>query len=124
MTRTHDVMIAQIMKRAQDRGILAHYCRNSRSCFGDNGLPDLILAGPYGTAFYEVKTGHDIPSPAQTSWAHMLRAGGQEVHTIRERYLDDGSLELMLDALSTPAEKPDNSQLDGVHGAITGAKVL
>ena len=121
MTFTHDGMVREIIARASRHGVLAHYCRNSRTCDGSAGLPDLILAGPYGTVFIEVKAGYDVPVPARATWHHMLKAGGETVHVVRERYLNDGSLDLILADLSSPVQAPGNVQYpDGMPALWEG----
>lgn len=96
MEIAHDGLVAEIQRRAELRGLLSHHCRISTSCTGSRGLPDLIVAGVYGAVFIEVKTGRADPSPDQTTWLYTLRAGGQDVHVIREADLDDGSLDAIL----------------------------
>lgn len=97
----HSRMVESIIAAATARGILVHYCRNSRSCSGSPGLPDLILCGTYGTCFVEVKAGHDNPTPAQTTWHHTLTAAGQQVYILRESTQEclDTAIEAILDRI-------------------------
>jgi hypothetical protein len=76
---THDErwLRTRVVDMAQVRGILWHYCNDSRHCAG-KGLPDLILAGSY-VVFAELKVDpFSKVSAEQTTWKHaVLAAGGQ-----------------------------------------------
>lgn len=96
MSVAHENLIAEIQRRADQHGLLSHYCQRSTTCKGSRGLPDLIVAGVDGTVFIEAKTGGADPSPDQTTWLYTLRASGQDVHVIREADIDDGSLDEIL----------------------------
>lgn len=89
---THGEVVAEILGRAAQRGVLGHYCPDSRRCEGDRGLPDVLLVGPFGAAWVEVKTGAAQLKPAQTTWKHMLLAAGQRYEVMREEDLTDGGL--------------------------------
>lgn len=80
--------------------LLWHHCGDSRHCQGSPGLPDLIIAGPLGVLFAEVKPGeHSRLSPGQTSWAYMLRANWVR-HTVwTAEALAGGQVRVDLDAL-------------------------
>jgi hypothetical protein len=101
----HAEIVDEVMGRAGALGLLAHYCADGRRCRGRRGLPDLIVCGPYGLAWIEVKAGRDELEPDQTTWMHMLWAGGQVAVVIRERHLGDGTLDEVLDSLSRPARQ-------------------
>lgn len=97
---THDQIVAEIQRRAGARHILTHYCRDSRICDGDRGLPDLVLAGPHGVAWLEVKTHYDRLSTHQTTWKHMLLGTGQFCMTVYEGDLASGVVDGILDRLA------------------------
>lgn len=97
---THDVLVAEIQVRAQARGLLTHYCGRSVTCSGDRGLPDLVVAGPYGVAWLEVKTGQGQLKPGQVKWKHTLTAGGQLHRTVTAEHLDMGLVDRLLDRLA------------------------
>ena len=79
---THDQVVAEIQARAERRGILSHYCGSAERCHADRGAPDLLLAGPFGVAWVEVKTSAcPTLSSGQVAWRYMLRAAGQ-VHEV------------------------------------------
>lgn len=92
----HDDVVAEIIRRANARGCLVHYCGQAARCQGDKGQPDLVVAGPFGTAWIEVKMPGDQLKPAQTTWRHMLTAGGQEYHVVGPADLVDGSVDWIL----------------------------
>lgn len=96
---THDEVVAEIQRRAGERGLLSHYCGDSRHCRGDRGFPDLVVAGLYGTAFLEVKTGFKGFSPAQTTWTYQLLSGGETALMVRNEDLADGTLNAIFDKI-------------------------
>ena len=96
----HDDIVREIQARATKRGMLSHYCGHAIHCKGDRGAPDLFVVGPYGMAWFEVKTGGADLSPGQTSWRHMLTAADQTYLVAVEAHLDDGRIDRMLDGLA------------------------
>ncbi len=80
--------------------LLWHHCRDSRHCAGAPGIPDLIIAGPGGVIWAEVKPGlYSRLNPGQTSWRYMLEAAG-ELHMVwTAEDLADGTIRKMLDQL-------------------------
>ena len=96
---THDEIVAEIQARAERRGVLTHYCGSAERCHGDRGAPDLVLAGPHGVAWIEVKTGGDTMRPDQTTWKYQLLASGQEHYVIRVDVLDS-VVDKLLDRLA------------------------
>jgi hypothetical protein len=96
----HDEIVAEVQRRAKARGVLSHYCGRSTHCRGDRGLPDLLLAGPYESAWIEVKSPGDELAPGQTTWKHMLRAAGQRHYVIGPAELDDGRVDEILAIVS------------------------
>ena len=97
---THDEIVAEIQRRARKRGLLSHYCRDSRRCTGHPGFPDLVIAGRHGTVFLEVKTGDGKRTPAQTTWKYMLLSDGLVVLLVYERHLGNGVIDSTLDGIS------------------------
>ena len=75
MSLSHAGLIAQFEQLAWDRGLYVHCCGDGRRCEGP-GLPDLIIAGPRGVIFREVKS---AAAPAlrddQKAWLRMLGLG-------------------------------------------------
>lgn len=97
---THDELIAEICKRADDRRLLWHYCSDSRRCRGFAGFPDLVVSGLYGTVFLEVKTKGDGRSSQQTTWTYTLLAGGSLCSIIYEDDIASGFLMQLFDQLA------------------------
>lgn len=95
----HDEIVAEIQTRARDRGLLSHYCPDSRHCKGDPGFPDVLVAGLYGTVFLEVKTGRQGQTPDQIRWTYTLLGGGELAMIIREVDLGNGTLDALLDKI-------------------------
>ena len=98
----HDQIVAEIQKRAKARGLLSHYCGSAERCHGDRGMPDLVLAGPFGVAWVEVKTPGDRLRPEQTSWRYMLQAAGEVYEVMGERDLaPGGAVDMLLSFAAT-----------------------
>lgn len=99
---THDLVVAEIMARARQLGVLAHYCGRSQLCQGDRGLPDLLCVGLHFGAFIEVKMPHSANlSPEQTNWRHQLRAAGFIHYVVGPGALDNGQVDRILGYLAT-----------------------
>lgn len=61
-----------IAAAAMGMGLLVHWCPDSRRCVGRRGFPDLVIAGPRGLLFREVKMEDGDTSPDQDLWAWTL----------------------------------------------------
>jgi hypothetical protein len=55
-------------------GLLWHHCANARTCTGDRGLPDLVVAGPAGILLVELKSEDGVTTGDQDWW--LWQAGG------------------------------------------------
>ena len=78
-----------------------HHCRDSRLCDGGSGVPDLIIAGPRGVLWAEVKPGSwSGLRPRQTTWKHMLLASGQRHVVWTQADLDNGIVREDLDSIT------------------------
>lgn len=53
-----------------------HHCRDGRQCQGTPGIPDLVITGPGGTIFRELKNEYEGTSPDQDRWAKALYRPG------------------------------------------------
>lgn len=62
------------------------------------GFPDLVVVGPGGLIFAELKTETGRLSKAQKQWISILEAAGQEVHVWRPG--DRRSIEARLEQLT------------------------
>lgn len=98
MTSAHDQLLAHVLERADQLGLLCHSCPDSRICNGDPGLPDLIIVGIHGVIFAELKTGGGGIEPAQQTWRYTLLASGQLWQLWRPADWPD-SIETMLKAI-------------------------
>lgn len=72
---THDELVKRIGALADDAGVLWCYLPDSKRLRGHRGVPDMVLAGPRGLLFAEVKTGTEL-EPYQHVWQAMLTKGG------------------------------------------------
>lgn len=54
-----------------------HHCRDARLCTG-NGFPDLVIVGPLGVLYRELKVKGRIPAVDQRRWGHSLVHSGQD----------------------------------------------
>ena len=72
-----------VLAMARDRGLLVHHCPDSRRCTGQKGFPDLVIAGPGGILFAELKSEDGETSADQDLWGWTLSRGlGRLAHTI------------------------------------------
>lgn len=76
-----------------------HHCRDSRLCDG-KGFPDLVIVGPLGTIFRELKVKGRGPAFTQRLWGNMLRATGQDWKIWTERDYFEGVITSELAAIS------------------------
>jgi hypothetical protein len=69
---TEGQLVAEILALVDRAGLLAHHCHDSRHCSGPAGFPDLVIAGPGGVIFREVKSEHGETSSSQDMWGYRL----------------------------------------------------
>lgn len=99
----HDEIVAAIVARAKrSKGlVLTHYCAAGWMCTGDRGLPDLVLAGPFGVAWLEVKTpAKPKLSPEQVTWKYTLQGSGQRVYVVGASELAGDLIDRIVSALA------------------------
>jgi hypothetical protein len=101
---THAELIAAFCQLSWDRGLYVHYCGDGRRCEGP-GFPDLLIAGPHGAMWREVKSAAAPQLRAdQKAWIRMLNlpvAGGVIRAAVwTQADLDDGLAAKELDALT------------------------
>lgn len=95
----HHALIARACEMAWARGLYVHYCGDSRQCEGP-GLPDLLIAGPGGILWREVKSAAAPQVRAdQQAWMRMLRAAGADVAVWSEEDYGSGRVEAELEAI-------------------------
>lgn len=66
-----------VEKLCRTYGRLFHHCQDSRLCHGI-GFPDLVIAGPGGTLYRELKVRGREPAFEQRRWGRILREAGQD----------------------------------------------
>lgn len=71
----HGDLVRAILGRCAELGLFAHYCRDGRHCEGA-GFPDLVIAGPGGVLYREVKGRDGVLRPEQGAWGFTLQIGG------------------------------------------------
>ena len=98
----HDELVARIGERADKAGVLWVYFPRSTLLRGHRGFPDLVLAGPGGVGFAEVKTGSGLDD-GQAGWRDTLLCGGAVWHLWRPADLWTGTVEAELARLAAPA---------------------
>lgn len=105
---THDELQIKVAALASELGLLWHYCTDSRRCRGHRGLPDLLIAGPNGLVFAELKTEYDDTTAEQDlwgwtltrAWTSMGLAGHPSGWIVwRESDLADGSIRRALEEI-------------------------
>jgi len=62
-------------------GLLAYHTFDSRR--SERGFPDLVLVGPRGVLWRELKSSRGRLSPAQREWLDMLHRAGSDVDVWR-----------------------------------------
>lgn len=67
---------SHIIEAATRLGLLAHHCRDSRSCQGRRGFPDLVIAGPGKLIFVEVKVRGAETTAEQDLWGWSITRAG------------------------------------------------
>ena len=77
---------ACVMDLAKLHGLHVHHCRPARMASGKwatpieghKGFPDLVIVGPAGVLFRELKNATNKLSPEQVSWLHTLDLAGAD----------------------------------------------
>ena len=95
----HGELVRRITMRAEARALLWHACGRALRCTGQQGLPDLIVAGPGGIAFIEAKTGGQLDD-GQLGWRHMIQASGTSWLRADPADLWNGTIDRELDRLA------------------------
>jgi hypothetical protein len=94
---------AEVLGLADELGVLAHYCGDARRCDGrPPGLPDLLLAGPGGLAFAELKAGGTLDD-GQRVWRDTLRRAGVAWYLWQPADWFTGRIRAVIERLAAPA---------------------
>jgi hypothetical protein len=99
---TEAEQLHEVAEIAASCGVFLHHCRNSRFCVGTPGLPDLVLVGPGGILFRELKSSFRSVTAEQTSWRWMLRAAGGDARVWLPSHHRDGTVVAEILAISGP----------------------
>lgn len=101
MTELEGAYLGAVYRLCHREQVLFHHCQDSRKCSGA-GLPDLILAGPNGCLFREIKVSpFDVPTSQQKSWLYMLKASGQDAAVWTSADLANGTVENEINAIAS-----------------------
>jgi hypothetical protein len=76
---TEDELRELVLDLAASLGLLAFYKGDSRLLATPRGFPDLVLAGPGGVLFREIKSETGRITDGQARWIQLLRRGGADV---------------------------------------------
>jgi hypothetical protein len=90
--------LSQVTVLADSMGLLWHHCHDSRLCEGTPGFPDLVIAGPGGILFRELKSGTGETTPGQELWLWTLN-GSLRTSVWRPADLEAGIIRAELEAL-------------------------
>lgn len=66
----------QVLELCKWKGLLVYHTRDSRG--SQPGFPDLVIAGPRGLLFRELKSARGQLQPMQRQWRWMLEQAGQD----------------------------------------------
>jgi hypothetical protein len=113
---TEDELFAEILDRCQGRDLWVVRVPTERRTnrIADNlGFPDVVIYGPGGALYRELKTDKvgKRPSPSQTRWKHRLTSGGHNWDIWTPRDLRSGRIDNELNGLATPDEYTDDFSL-------------
>lgn len=111
-TMTEDQLQFSIIDLAKQLKLLVHHCRAAKLPSGKWGTPiqghagfcDLVIAGPGGVLFRELKNDTLQPTPEQMTWLGTLDAGGADAAIWRPEQWHDKTIERALKALAKPRE--------------------
>jgi hypothetical protein len=99
MLVTEKDLLQEIRLLVSQRHMLLFHCRDSRGSVG-NGFPDLVISGPRGTLFVELKNDTSSLTPDQRHWGSMLAKGGEQWMVWRPRDLQSGVIDVALDTIA------------------------
>lgn len=93
-------LTAAIMELAEELGVLAHHCQDSRHCTGPKGFVDVPLVGSKGVVWVEAKNDYSDTSAEQDLWRWNLHKAGQHWMLLRPRHLADGTVRSVLERIA------------------------
>jgi hypothetical protein len=104
-----------ILDLAKRLNLLAHHCRPApirtgkwiTPIQGNAGFVDLVIAGPGGVIFAELKGDTTQPTDTQMRWLGTLEAAGAEAYLWRPKDWVAGDIAAALARIAKPREVPD-----------------
>lgn len=103
MVPSEAALLRQVMQLCQLLHLSVHHCRPARTAHGwrtpiqgDSGFPDLVIAGPQGVLFRELKGSRGRLAAHQQQWCDVLVAAGHDWGMWRPRDLKSGRVEAEL----------------------------
>lgn len=107
---TEDQLLRAVLELCRYRGLMVHHCRPARTINGwrtpvqgNPGFPDLVIAGPGGVAFVELKAARGRLSPTQQKWGDTLIGAGAPHFVLRPAHLRDGTVAALVRQLASEA---------------------
>jgi hypothetical protein len=114
----------QVWNIVRDLGLRRYHTFNSKK--SDKGWPDLVICGPGGILYRELKRESESPTKAQREWLEALRAAGADAAVWRPGDLLHGDVARELTAISghsrnvpVPAEQQGSPAGAGISGETT-----
>lgn len=95
----HKQLLGMTVGLAEQHGLMWHYCPDSRHCLGARGFPDLVVAGPGGLVFVELKSADDDTTAEQDFWRYILYRAGVRYQLFRPSELTDGTIRRVFERL-------------------------
>ncbi len=95
-------LLEAIYEIACSRGLLAYHTHDSRR--SQPGFPDLVIVGPGGVLWRELKTQHASITNEQRLWGNLLREAGQDWEIWRPADLVSDRIHTELSALTVRYE--------------------
>jgi len=96
--RGPDSLDAHVRRLVMDLGLLRYHTHDARR--SPKGFPDLVLCGPGGVLFRELKTQRGQVTAEQQQWLDALAAAGADVGVWRPEHLLSGQIARELAALA------------------------
>ena len=95
---TEAELLGHVLELTRWLQLLAYHVPDSRR--SAPGFPDLVIVGPNGLLFRELKSTFGRPTAEQTSWGWTIRAGGADWGIWRPLDWDTGQVEAELRAIA------------------------
>jgi hypothetical protein len=91
----------EIEQLCEELGLLWHHCRDSRTCTGAKGFPDLVIAGIKGALFVELKSEDGETTANQDLWLwHLGQAPPYPARIWKPCHLRSGQIRTELERIA------------------------